>query len=325
MAAGGSPLVSVEGANNFRSPAIVQVMALAARVAGTDATVLLLGDTGAGKDWLAGWIHTNSRRARGPFVAVNCAAIPHDLAESQLFGHERGAFSGATCTHQGLFEQARGGTLFLNEVGELAPALQAKFLSFLDTRCFRRLGGEAAIPADVRILAATNRDPAGELGQNGFRADLFYRLQGITMTLPPLRERREDLPVLVEILLDRLARELHLEARPGVDGRALRALQARRWPGNIRELENVLRAGLVASSTGVIRCRDLPCEQAGEEWKLLVPFQDGRNLHEVLGDVAGRLIAEALRRSGTIAEAARLLGITRDSLVYRMRKNGNRV
>ncbi|HEX2205824.1 MAG TPA: sigma-54 dependent transcriptional regulator, partial [Longimicrobium sp.] len=222
-----------------RSPAIEHVRQLIARVAPTDARVLITGESGTGKEVAANLIHAQSARAAGPYVRLNCAAIPRDLVESELFGHERGSFTGATERRRGRFELASGGTLFLDEIGDLSPEAQAKLLRALEAGEVERVGGSEPIKVDVRILAATNRDLRAEVAAGRFREDLFFRLHVIPLHLPPLRERREDVPLLAEHFLARSRQRVGLRP-PRLAPGAMEALQRHPWPGNVRELANIL-------------------------------------------------------------------------------------
>jgi DNA-binding NtrC family response regulator len=227
-----------------RHPRLRAALRLLGRVAPTETTVLLTGESGTGKELFARALHALSPRARGPFVAVNCAAIPESLVESELFGHERGAFTGADRRRAGRFEQARGGTLFLDEIGELPLAVQAKVLRVLDGGGFERVGGGAPLVADARLVAATNRDLAARVAAGEFRTDLLYRLEIFPIVLPSLAERPEDVPLLVEHLLARLA-ERHAAAPPRPTAEAMRRLAAQPWPGNVRQLANVLERAVI--------------------------------------------------------------------------------
>jgi two-component system NtrC family response regulator/two-component system response regulator HydG len=239
------------------SPAIRSVLRQAALVAPTRTTVLLLGETGTGKERLAQAIHEASPRRHGPFVAVNCAALSENLLESELFGHEKGAFSGAHCRRPGRFELASGGTIFLDEVGEISPGMQVKLLRVLQERRFERVGGNETLAVDLRIIAATNRDLRQMVGERTFRADLYYRLHVMALEVPPLRARQGDIPLLVEHLLPRVSAALGLPP-PSVSRPALEALVTYDWPGNVRELENVLERAAVLAQGGTVMAFDLP-------------------------------------------------------------------
>ncbi len=308
----------------FPSAAMRHVFARALQAAKLDTIILLLGDSGVGKDYLASWIHSHSRRSDGPYFSINCASIAHDLFESEIFGYEPGAFTGAKGRKRGLLELAQKGTLVLNEIGELDLSLQSKLLSFLDTRSFLRVGGERSVSVDIRIIAATNRDLQGEVIEGKFRRDLFYRLSVFPIVIPPLGERSEDIPVLVDRLLPDLAVQMGMTHRPALDPATLVALQENPWPGNVRELINVLERALILAGEGTI----MPWHVGqgtppSSRWKLEIPFPEGRNLHDITSMVTRELIQEALRRTrGNRGHAASLLGISRHALAYQMRAVG---
>jgi len=241
-----------------RSAAMRRVFELAERVAPTDATVLILGESGTGKDLLAQEIHARSPRADGPFVAVNCAALPENLIESELFGFEKGAFTGAAQQRKGKFELASGGTLFLDEIGDMNPVTQAKVLRALENRTIERLGGSQPIQVDVRVISATHRDLSAEIAAGKFREDLYYRLRVVTLELPPLREHKDDLPLLATAFLDQLGARHSRNARLSPETAEL--LTQYSWPGNARELRNALERSLVLSSGDEIQPSDLPAE-----------------------------------------------------------------
>jgi DNA-binding NtrC family response regulator len=295
---------------------------LARRVAPTRSTVLITGETGTGKELIAGLIHGTSPRAGGPFVKVNCAALPETLLESELFGHERGAFTGADRDRVGRFEQASGGTLLLDEVGDMAPATQAKLLRVLQDQEFQRLGGTRTLRTDARIVAATNQDLEAKLRGGHFREDLFFRLNVIRIHLPPLRERPEDLMALSHHFLQRLASRLERPLR-GFTGPALERIRAHPWPGNVRELQNAIERAVLLAQGPRIAAPDLslfgersPSESAG--WRPELP-PEGVSLREV----ERHLVLEALRRSGYVQkEAAALLGISRRKLNYMIQRMG---
>jgi Nif-specific regulatory protein len=257
-----------EGARNEdpivgNSAALREVLQLCDRVAGTNATVLLLGETGTGKELSARRIHTTSPRADKPFIAINCAALPETLLESELFGHEAGAFTGANATKLGRFELASGGTLFLDEIGDISGSTQIKLLRVLQEREFVRVGGVKTISCDVRIIAATNRNLKQAMESGDFREDLYYRLNVFPIHLPPMRDRREDIPLLVEYFVDCTAREFGWP-RPETASEAMELLCAYRWPGNIREMRNVIERAVLLCDTGRITPDILPREIAGE-------------------------------------------------------------
>lgn len=302
----------------FAGRAMQQVQQLIADVAPTQATVLISGESGTGKELAARAIHQGSRRATAPFVALNCAAIPETLLESELFGHEKGSFTGATQARQGKFEQASGGTIFLDEIGELPLPLQSKFLRVLQERVFERVGGSREIRADVRIVAATNRDLAEEVKERRFREDLYYRLNVFPIPLPPLRERQDGLPLLIDYLVRRAASQTGRPV-PSVAPDALAALQSYSWPGNIRELQNVLERAVILHK-GRITTSELPD-------LLRRPVQVH---HEALLPAGGSLrdleragILEALESCGNNRRlAAEKLGISKRTLQYRLKEYG---
>jgi transcriptional regulator with GAF, ATPase, and Fis domain len=239
------------------SPALRQVLDFVGKVAQSDATVLLLGESGTGKELLARAIHANSRRSARPFIVVNCAALTETLLESELFGYERGAFTGALTRKPGRIELANGGTLFLDEVGELAANLQAKLLRVIETREFERVGGTQPLRVDVRILAATNRDLEQAVRQGGFRADLFFRLNVVSVTTPPLRARREDIPLLASYFTARSARRAN-RTLVGIAPEARTLLVRYDWPGNVRELQNAIERAVLLGDGELVRPEDLP-------------------------------------------------------------------
>ncbi len=296
------------------SRAMREALELAGRAAQVASTVLVTGETGTGKEELARAIHVRGGRGQGPFVAVNCGAIPGELAESELFGHEKGAFTGAVASRTGVFEQADGGTLFLDEVGDLPPGLQVKLLRVLQDRRVTRVGGRHAVPVDVRVVAATHRDLEQAVAKGAFRDDLFWRLNVLRIHLPPLRERREDVLPLAERFLARLGRELGVPAS-GFSPEARRALIACPWPGNARQLSNAVERALVLrGSEGPIGLADLPTE-------VLFPAlprpgsAEGRTLGELVGALEREQVTLALRRAqGVKSAAAEALGISRPTL-----------
>jgi two-component system nitrogen regulation response regulator NtrX len=240
------------------SPAMRRLFDMAERVAPMDTTVLILGESGTGKELLAQEIHERSKRARKPFVAINCAALPENLIESELFGYEKGAFTGAAQQRRGKFEQASGGTLFLDEIGDMNPVTQAKVLRALESRKIERLGGTHSIDVDVRVISATHRELEGEIAAGRFRQDLYYRIRVVALELPPLREHKEDIPLLSAAFLEQFSTRHGRRARLGND--ALEVLGRYRWPGNIRELRNALERSLVMCEREEISCADLPEE-----------------------------------------------------------------
>ncbi len=307
------------------SPAMQAVLEKIKRVIGAWTTVLIAGESGCGKELVARAIHFNGPRCGRPFLAVNCGALTDSLAESELFGHERGAFTGASARHRGLFEQAHGGTLFLDEIGELQLPLQAKLLRVLDNREIRRVGGEKVVEADVRILAATNRDLKADVQAGRFREDLFFRLNVVRIDVPPLRDRAEDIPLLAEAYLTQLVRE------GGVRGRRLseaaKCLLVRyHWPGNVRELHNVLAHAALMATGDEIQPDDLPVElSVGADWSAALARLLPANvpLDQTLKAIERQLIGRALARShGVQAKAAELLGISRSLLQYKLKTLG---
>lgn len=299
----------------FAGAAMAEVRRLIGNVADTNASVLISGESGTGKELAARMIHLESGRREAVFVAINCAAIPENLMESELFGHEKGAFTGATQARPGKFELAAGGTLFLDEIGELLPALQAKLLRVLQERTFERLGGSREIRADVRIVAATNRDLMAEIREKRFREDLYYRLNVFPIHMPPLRERRDGLPILTDYLALRAARQIG-KAITLVEPDVSAAFADHDWPGNIRELQNVIERAVILSS-GRITLRDLP-ELIQRPLKEPSVATDGS-----LQDLEREAIMEALAQcDGNRRLAAERLGISKRTLQYRLKEYG---
>jgi len=314
-----------------RDPQVLELLALADRAAATDATVLITGDSGTGKELLARRIHERSRRASGPFVVVNCAALPESLAESELFGHEKGAFTGATARHAGRFETAQGGTLFLDEVGELTEALQSKLLRAIEERVIERVGGTRPVPVDLRLVAATHRDLEQEVRRGSFRSDLFFRLHVVTLRLPPLVERPGDLELLVPHLVERGAERLGVPPR-AVSREAMEELRRHRWPGNVRELKNVVERALIAATGDQIAPGDLPAlttapvaETPAAEVPRGSPDGGSPGVELSLQERERQAILEALERTGGHRErAAKLLGISVRTLYNRLKEYGIR-
>ncbi len=285
------------------------------KVAPANATVLLLGESGTGKEVLARGVHELSPRAGKRFVAINCAAIPDTLLESELFGYEKGAFTGAAKQTIGRIEYANEGTLFLDEIGDLPMQLQAKLLRFLQERVIERLGGRGEIPVDVRVVCATHRDLASMIREGGFREDLYYRLSEITIKIPPLRERPGDAVLLAQAFLDRYAREQGRNIR-GFTADALGALETHAWPGNVREMENIIKRATIMADGSQITAADLGLDAAHAEPQ---PF----NLRQARENAERLAVGRALAHSeGSIAQAAELLGITRPTLYDLMAKIG---
>jgi len=309
------------------------------RVAETDATVLVRGETGTGKELVARAVYQHSRRAKKPLVVVNCVAIPETLLESELFGHEKGAFTGASARRIGKFEQAAGGTIFLDEIGDMPPSTQSKIMRVLQEKSLERVGGHNTITVDVRVIAATNRNLEKAIAEGRFREDLYHRLNVITIDLPPLRERRDDIPKLTVYFLERFARELKLE-KPILSAAALEALKDHSWPGNVRELEHCIHRAMIFTRGYPIQPEDVrraverPADRPPGE--PAVPDQDrlrkavrdylkrrsGTSTHtQFLETVDKLLVAEALKLTkGNQTHAARLLGLTRPTLQAKMRK-----
>ncbi len=291
------------------------------KVAATDATVLVVGESGTGKELVARALHDGSRRRDGPFVSVSCAALPEGLLESELFGHERGAFTGAVRRKIGRFELADGGTLFLDEVGEIPPQLQVKLLRVLQERRFERVGGEETIEVDVRLVSATNRDLARAIADGRFREDLYYRLAIVPLALPPLRERPDDVEQLARHFLEAHAGRIGRRVA-GFEPAAVAVLRRHAWPGNVRELENVVQQAMVFCESERVRAEDLPAALREAPAALPVPTGD-RSLTEILEDLERQLVVAAYRKArGVKAEAARLLGIKPSALYYKLEKYG---
>ena len=308
------------GFHNFtyKSAVMGEVVEVAKKIALSDtATVLLTGESGTGKDLLAQAIHFESNRCDMPFMPLNCTALPRELLESELFGHEKGAFTDAKTLKKGLFEIADGGTIFLDEIGDMDLSLQAKLLRILESRIFKRVGGTRDINVDVRVIAATNRDLEERIREKAFREDLYYRLNVIPITIPPLRERREDIVPLADRFLADLGKDLGKEIRR-VEPDAARAMEEYPWPGNVRELRNIIERAMILSSARSLRREDLALKRPSDQ-----PAAPGRADTLNLEEMENRLIHEALDQSlGNQSKAANLLGISRDTLRYRMKKHG---
>jgi transcriptional regulator with PAS, ATPase and Fis domain len=294
-----------------------EVQRLLSLVAPADANVLLLGETGTGKELVAQAIHLNSPRGQGPFVVVNCAALPETLLESELFGHEKGAFTGATARKQGRFVLAHQGSIFLDEIGELQPITQAKILRVIQSKEFEPLGSTRSVKVDVRIIAATNRDLQAMVQAGSFRDDLFYRLNVFPVQLPPLRERPEDLPLLAEHFLKHYAEKYRRQVRE-MAPEALSALQNYPWPGNIRELQNVMEWGVIVCQTGVFTVQDLPAHLQRYAWGAA-----GGDTEPTLPELERQLIIRTLEKMDQNREqAAQVLGISLEELNVKIRAYG---
>jgi transcriptional regulator with PAS, ATPase and Fis domain len=304
-----------------------KVLTQATQVGATEATVLLLGESGTGKEVMARFIHRASGRSTAPFIALNCAGLPEQLLEAELFGYERGAYTGAVQSKPGLVEQAAGGTLFLDEVGELPPSAQAKFLRVLQEREFQRLGGSRVLRADVRIIAATNRDLRRAIADGQFREDLFYRLNVFPIRLPALRDRPDDILTLCEAFLGEICRGLG-QRLAGIAREARQMLVDYRWPGNVRELRNALERAAILSEGGVITAEHLPTmvtgfrlDQLGEPAARTV--QPSETAAGNLQSMERMMIEQALQNARfNKSKAAKALGLTRHQLYVRMRKHG---
>jgi len=324
---------SQRGALIGNSEAMQRVRSMIEKVAETDATVLVRGESGTGKELVAREIHErNSVRRNGSFVAVNCAALPSELIESELFGHEKGAFTGAAAKREGKFEQADGGTLFLDEIGDMSSNVQAKLLRALEERRIERLGGNESIPVDVRIVSATHRPLEQEIANGHFRADLFYRLRVVTIDIAPLRERREDIPMLADTFL-RLAGERYELPQRSLSQGALKRLVEYNWPGNVRELKNTIDRAVIMAEGDEIAVRDLPdeitagiptsvrAEEEGDSDGLRVPFT--ADFREDRREFERRYITRCLEYTqGNVTRAAEILDMHRQSLQHKLRQLG---
>ena len=301
------------------SEAMTSVRALLKKIAsGPASTVLLTGESGTGKDLAAKVIHFGSDRAAKPFMNITCSALPENLLESELFGHERGAFTGADRQKRGLFETADGGTVFLDEIGEMVPALQAKLLRFLEERTFRRVGGSADIHVDVRVIAATNRKLEEEVRQRRFREDLYYRLNVVPIALPPLRDRAKDIPLLLDYYVDAFNSEFKKRVQ-GIAPDAIARLQTYGWPGNIRELRNAVERAMLLGEGKILTATDFPMTAGGRE-RLTEGVELPANGID-LDQLERSLVIQALERSGwNQTRAAALLGLNRDQIRYRIEK-----
>ena len=305
-----------------------EIYQLIEKVAPTPASVLITGESGTGKELVARAIHINSPREKAPFISVNCAALPETLLESELFGHERGAFTGATSMRKGRFELADTGTLFLDEIGDIPLPLQAKLLRVLQERIFERVGGVKSIKVDVRILTATNRDLKDEVDKAQFREDLYYRLNVLNIHLPPLRDRADDIPMLTEYFINKFAKSLN-KPNLKISGDALRYLVGLSWDGNVRELENTIERAAILCSGDIIQTGDVhPDIMSGDVTENWMPDGDfgkflpsNLPLPEVLSGVEEQMVKRALEDANNVqARAAENLGITKSLLQYKMKK-----
>lgn len=303
-----------------------RVYSLIERVADSDSTVLVLGESGTGKELVARTIHYNSPRSDKPLIPINCGAIPESLLESELFGHEKGAFTGAYSARIGRFEMANGGTIFLDEIGDMSPALQVKILRVLQERQFERVGGTKTVKVDVRVITATNQDLEKAVAEKKFREDLYYRINVIPITMPPLRERIGDIQLLVNHFLEIFSKKKGKKIE-GITDEAMSFLINYQWPGNVRELENLMERLVILKREGVINVSDLPEKfvPSGDKAVLnsiKIPEQ-GINLEALVNDFENKLILQALEKSGGVkSRAAQLLQINRTTLVEKMKKKG---
>jgi DNA-binding NtrC family response regulator len=301
-----------------RHPEMVRIYEVVTQVASTPSTVLITGESGTGKELIARAIHQLGERRAQPFVAVNVAAIPETLIESELFGHEKGAFTGAVARRLGKFELAHGGTVFLDEIGALRLDLQAKLLRVLQEREIERLGGSRPIPVDVRVLAATNVNLKSAVKDRTFREDLFYRLNVVPITVPPLRDRRDDIPHLVDHFVRKIARECHRDVRSVSDG-ALEVLVRYDWPGNVRELENVIHRAVVLARGSVINLQDVPFDVAMPETGSRMDEDTGLALRDACDRFERQYVLRALDRvQWNVSRAARMLGVHRNTILAKL-------
>jgi two-component system, NtrC family, response regulator HydG len=304
------------------SPAMTKLIETMIQVAPSEATVLITGESGTGKEMIAGAIHFNSLRKSGPFVKINCAAITETLLESELFGHEKGAFTGADKRKEGKFRQAEGGTLFLDEVSEMSPAMQVKLLRVLQEREITRVGGDEVIKVDVRVIAATNKDLMREIEERRFRDDLYYRLNVVTLNVPPLRERREDIPLIARHFLTLFAKKNHKSIK-GFTPQAMDRLLKHNWPGNVRELMNAIERGVVLSRSEYLGEEEFTLVLRAEPQTIETSDQQNGAAEPSLESVEKETILKALETAGgNKSEAARRLGITRRTLHLKLKKYG---
>ncbi|GAB5047151.1 sigma-54 interaction domain-containing protein [Thermodesulfovibrio sp. TK110] len=311
-----------------QSMQIQKILTLIDKLSRTDSTCLIMGESGTGKELVAKMIHQKSLRAEKPFIPVNCAAIPSELLESELFGHEKGAFTGAQAQRLGRFEIANEGTIFLDEIGDMPLHLQVKILRVLQDKAFERIGGTKSIHVNVRIIAATNKDLENEVREGRFREDLFWRLNVVPVVIPPLRERKEDIPLLCEYFIDKFSKKFGYSLK--IKSEVMDILLNYHWPGNVRELENLIERLYVLNDGGVIDVEDIPERIRLRESLLpkeisedLNPFSAGIDLNEVLKEYEKKLILHALNLHGWIkSRAARYLNINRTTLIEKMKRLG---
>ncbi|MBI5748217.1 MAG: sigma 54-interacting transcriptional regulator [Nitrospinae bacterium] len=328
------------------SEKIKGVLSLVEKILDDDSTILILGESGTGKELVAKAIHYNSRRADKPLIPVNCGAIPEELLESELFGHEKGSFTGAIRMRMGKFELADSGTIFLDEIGDMSPALQVKMLRVLQEQEFERVGGMKSLKVDIRVIAATHRNLEKEVESNKFREDLFYRLNVIPISIPPLRERKSDIPILANHFLLKFNRIKNRNIE-GFSEEAMKCLSEYHWPGNVRELENIIERTVILKGKGIVRPADLPEKVQKWDGKPHIHTEDERlvisdnaaiedtsqpainisesgiNLNQMVEDFENKLILEALKKvEWNKAKAANLLGIKRTTLIEKLKKKG---
>jgi sigma-54 specific flagellar transcriptional regulator A len=312
-----------------QSPAIKEILSIINKLSKTDSTVLIMGESGTGKELVAKMIHQKSTRATKPFIPVNCGAIPSELLESELFGHEKGAFTGAVYSRPGRFELAHEGTIFLDEIGDMPLHLQVKILRVIQERTFERIGSTKPLHVNVRIIAATNKNLENEVKEGKFREDLYWRLNVVPLLIPPLRERKEDIPILCEYFINKFSEKFGYELKIKSD--AFDLLLNYLWPGNVRELENLIERLYVLSENGVITINDLPERIKFSESffsrniipEELNPFASSIDLNEVIKEYEKKLILHALNLNGWVkSRAAKYLRINRTTLIEKMKRLG---
>jgi len=308
-----------------KSARMQAIFSLIERIARTSSTVLVHGESGTGKELIARAIHFASPRATRRFLSINCGALPENLLESELFGHERGAFTGAVRDKKGLFQEADRGTLFLDEIGEMTPTMQVKLLRALQEKVVRKVGGNEEEPVDVRIIAATNQDLEARIASGDFREDLFYRINVLPIHLPPLRQRREDIPLLVDFFLQKYCKQMDMAPKP-ISVEAMQMLESYDWPGNVRELENLIERALALSHAETITTRDLPVHLLTHRKMssdLIELPEEGLDLEKYLEGIRIQLMQQALNRTGGVqTQAAEILGMSFRSFRYYAKKGG---